>query len=166
MRTAVAALIAIALCSGSALAAPPANFEDAALRTVQFVDREEGWAVGDEGVVWHTIDGGKTWERQPSGVRAALRSLHFLNPYTGWVAGREELPGGGSTGVLLYTQDGGLRWQRLLVNTLPGLNHVRFVDDKVGYLAGNGAGQYPTGVFRTADSGRTWQPVPGPRCPS
>ena len=94
----------VALLAGVALA-PPAragdlrNFTDAALHAVQFLDREEGWAAGDDGVVWHTIDGGKAWERQPTGVRASLRSVHFLTPYTGWVAGREELPhGGGSAG--------------------------------------------------------------------
>lgn len=143
------------------------NFEDAALHAVQFCpDGKEGWAVGDEGVIWHTIDGGKTWERQPTACRASLRSLHFCNPYFGWVAGREELPGGGSAGVLLFTDDGGLSWQRKLVNALPGLNRVCFLNDKLGYLVGDGAEQYPTGVFLTTDSGRNWQPVAGPRCPS
>ncbi|HZY84189.1 MAG TPA: hypothetical protein VFE78_05130, partial [Gemmataceae bacterium] len=121
---------------------------------------------GDEGVIWHSIDGGAHWERQPSGVRGSLRSLHFLNPYTGWVAGREELPGGRSGGVLLYTDDGGLHWQRVLLGAVPGLNVVRFVDEKTGYAAGDGADLFPSGVFATADSGRTWQPVPGPRATS
>ena len=58
-------------------------------------------------MIWSTIDG-KTWERQPSGVKASLRSVHFVSPYVGWVAGREELPGGGAAGVVLYTRDGGL----------------------------------------------------------
>src|SRR5262247_1343721 len=96
-------------------------FDDAALHAVQFVDEREGWAVGDEGVVWHTIDGGQTWERQPTGLRASLRSVHFLNPFFGWVAGREEQPHGrGSVGVLLYTRDGGLKWNKVLSGTLPG----------------------------------------------
>ncbi len=143
------------------------NFDDAALRAVQFVDEHEGWAVGDDGVVWHSIDGGKNWDRQPTGVRASLRSVHFLNPYTGWVAGREELPHcGGSTGVLLFTRDGGEKWQRVTVNALPGLNAVRFVDATTGYVAGDGSDSFPSGVFRTADGGRTWQPLPGPRAPS
>src|SRR5262249_7348572 len=125
-------LLALAL---SALSAFPArgddlrNFDDAALHAVQFVDENEGWAVGDDGVVWHSIDGGQMWERQPTGVRASLRSVHFLNPYTGWIAGREELPHGqGSVGVLLFTQDGGLKWERVGTNALPGLNRIRFVD--------------------------------------
>ena len=61
-----------ALALAAALAAPVRAadfrfFDDAALHAVQFVDGNEGWAVGDEGVVWHTIDGGRHWERQPTG---------------------------------------------------------------------------------------------------
>jgi photosystem II stability/assembly factor-like uncharacterized protein len=137
--------------------------EDAALHAVQFVDANEGWAVGDEGVVWHTIDGGRSWERQATGLRASLRSVRFLNPYVGWIAGREELPGGGSVGVLLYTRDGGMKWQRLLANALPGLNVLRFADADHAFVLGDGADQYPSGVFKSADGGRTWMPVPGPR---
>lgn len=148
------------------LAAPAASAEmhqDATIRAVQFIDEREGWAVGDEGVIWHSIDAGKNWERLPSGQRSSLQSLHFLNPYVGWVVGREELPGGGSVGVVLYTRDGGLSWRRLLNNSLPGLHLVRFVDEKTGYLAGEGSDQFPSGVFATTDGGRNWQPVEGPR---
>jgi photosystem II stability/assembly factor-like uncharacterized protein len=163
----LAGLLFTAFAGSPARAAVPRAFDDAALHSVQFVDANEGWTVGDEGVVWHTIDAGRNWERQPTGTRGSLRSLHFVNPYTGWVAGREELPDeGGSVGVLLVTQDGGLRWRRVLVNALPGLNVVHFVNAKVGYLAGDGSDQYPSGVFSTVDGGRSWQPVPGPRCTS
>lgn len=138
--------------------------EDASLRAVQFVDRNEGWAVGDDGVIWHTIDGGQTWERQPSGTRASLRSIHFVNPYVGWIAGREELPyGGGSVGCLLYTSDGGLKWRACGRNAMPGLNQVRFVNERVGFVAGDGSDQFPTGLFSTNDGGRNWQPVAGLR---
>src|SRR5262245_59117912 len=118
--------LALAVLAALVPAARAANFEDAPLHAVQFVDRNEGWAVGDDGVVWHSIDGGRNWERQPTGVRASLRSVHFLNPFTGWVVGREERPhGAGSVGVLLVTRDGGLKWQRVGVNLLPGLNRVQ-----------------------------------------
>ncbi|MCS6851329.1 MAG: YCF48-related protein [Gemmataceae bacterium] len=142
------------------------HFEDAPLRAVQFVDRHEGWAAGDDGVVWHTIDGGKTWERQPTGTRASLRGLHFQTPFTGWAVGREELPhGGGSVGVILVTRDGGLKWRRVSLNSLPGLYRVQFFDEQNGIVVGEGNDQFPSGVFRTRDGGRTWQPMPGPRCP-
>jgi photosystem II stability/assembly factor-like uncharacterized protein len=158
----IAALLASTTLVVSARAHSPLHHDDAALHAVQFVDRQEGWAAGDDGVIWHTIDGGQTWERQPTGVTASLRSVHFLNPYTGWVVGREELPhGGGSVGVLLFTQDGGLKWRRAGLNTLPGLNVIRFLDNKTGFVAGDGTEQFPTGVFTTSDGGRTWKPLPG-----
>ncbi len=164
MRPLSFALLASVLLAVRAGAADLRTFDDAPLHAIQFVDNKEGWAVGDEGVIWHTIDGGGEWERQPTGVRSSLRSICFLTPYIGWVGGREELPnGGGSTGVLLYTRDGGLKWHRVTLNVMPGLNCVRFRDNKVGFVAGDGTDQYPSGVFQTTDGGRTWDPVTGPR---
>jgi len=138
--------------------------EDATIRSVQFIDAREGWAVGDEGVVWHTVDGGKFWERLPTGTRASLRGVCFLSPFLGWAVGREEQPNGnGSDGVLLFTRDGGLKWQRLLRGALPGLNQVRFTDPKNGYIFGDGSDQFGSGIFKTTDGGRNWEPVLGPR---
>ncbi len=143
------------------------HYSDATLRAIQFVDKKEGWAVGDEGVIWHTIDGGKNWERQSTGVRASLRSLYFLNPFVGWVVGREELPlGKGSAGVLLLTTDGGVHWRRLAPRTMPGLNQIRFIDEKIGFAVGDATDQFPSGVFTTKDGGKSWKPLEGPRSAS
>src|SRR5262249_15247489 len=113
--------IAVALLGGAVLAAgPKRNFADAPLLAITFLNQREGWAVGDDGVILQTIDGGRTWESQDSGTRASLRAVQFLTPFTGWVAGREELPnGGGSSGVLLFTSDGGLKWTRVAAGVMP-----------------------------------------------
>src|SRR5581483_11514576 len=165
MRLLAISLLASLPGLAGARAGESRHYDDASLRAVQFVDDQEGWAVGDEGAIWHTIDGGKNWERQPSGVRASLRGLHFQTPYVGWVVGRQELTGGGSCGVLLYTSDGGVKWRQLLLRALPGLHAVRFADMKSVYLAGDGSPGYPSGVFQTTDGGRNWQPVNGPAAP-
>ena len=142
------------------------HFGDAALRSIQFVDENEGWSAGDDGVMWHTIDGGKTWERQPTGARASLRCVHFLTPYSGWAVGRVELPGGGSSGVVLTTSDGGLKWKTISSSSVPGLNMVKFFGERVGVAAGDGSEAFPSGLFTTIDGGRSWKPVPGTRNPS
>jgi photosystem II stability/assembly factor-like uncharacterized protein len=140
-------------------------FDDAPLRAVQFVDANEGWAVGDDGIILHTIDGGKTWDRQKSGTRASLRSVQFLTPYTGWVAGRIDKPTG-SVGVLLHTTDGGLTWTEIGAGLLPGLNVVRFFDDKHGFVAGAATDTDLCGVYLTKDAGASWAPLNGPPCPT
>ena len=160
-------LITLALLAVAASASASDDLrhvDDATLRSVFFIDHKEGWVVGDEGVILHTLNGGKTWHRQPTGLRSSLRSVHFLTPDVGWVVGREELPYGmGSVGVILFTSDGGLEWKRQLPNTLPGLNHVRFVDRMNGFFLGDGSDPFPSGVFKTADAGKSWEPVAGPR---
>lgn len=167
MRLRNAYVVGLALLGGARIEADDLrHFADATLRAVQFIDAKEGWAAGDEGVVWHTIDGGATWERQPTGSRSSLRSLCFLDPFVGWAAGREELPGGRTAGVLLHTRDGGVSWQRLLPGTLPGLNQIRFLDERRGFVLGDGTDTFGSGVFFTRDGGKTWAPLPGPRTTS
>ena len=167
MRSLVASLLVLA---GSAVAAAnplPPHFDDASLHAVQFVDKNEGWAVGDQGGVWHTIDGGKTWERQTTGSRACLKGVCFLTPYTGWVVGRTELPAdAGSSGVILTTADGGLTWTELTSGVLPGLNAVRVFDEKTAVVCGDGSAGSPAGVFTTSDAGKTWVAANGGRAPS
>ncbi|AWM41419.1 Ycf48-like protein [Gemmata obscuriglobus] len=159
---ALAVLVAAAV---PAAAQPAVAFDDAGLHAVQFVDASEGWACGDDGAVWHTVDGGKQWERQKTGTRASLRGLHFVNPYTGWAVGRVDTPSG-SVGVLLKTTDGGLGWAEVGTNVMPGLNAIRFVDEKLGMVCGDGSDAFPTGVFVTTDGGATWDSIKGPRLPS
>ncbi|MGF1580143.1 MAG: WD40/YVTN/BNR-like repeat-containing protein, partial [Gemmataceae bacterium] len=143
-------------------------FDDATLHAVQFLpNAKQGWAVGDEGVVWHTVDGGKVWARQPTGTRASLRSVCFLNANVGWIVGREELPTKGmSTGVILYTRDGGANWTRFLENEMPGMNRIRFIDGKTGFLMGDATSRFPSGLYKTTTGGRDWRKVGGTRATS
>src|SRR5713226_9442412 len=52
------------------------------LYDTQFIDANEGWAVGVFGAVYHTTDGGKHWQQQPTpstqhlyGVRSEERRV-------------------------------------------------------------------------------------------
>ena len=64
------AVVVFAVLALPAVAQPPVAFDDAGVHAVQFVDASEGWACGDDGVVWHSMDGGKSWERQLLRARA------------------------------------------------------------------------------------------------
>ncbi|MCS7166084.1 MAG: YCF48-related protein [Gemmatales bacterium] len=140
--------------------------KEAALRALWFVDEHEGWAVGDDGLILHTIDGGQTWERQPSGTRAHLRAVQFLSPFVGYVVGEQPLPETPLTvGVLLMTRDGGATWRVVSDNQLPGLYGVRFFDERQGVLVGDTNDAFPSGLWTTEDGGLTWRMVPNGRQP-
>ena len=58
------------------------------LLSIQFLNDEEGWAVGRGGVILRSSDEGKTWVRQDSTTKQNLYSLNF-NKKTGWAVGGE-----------------------------------------------------------------------------
>ena len=134
---------------------------DASLADVAFIDATTGWAVGDRGVIWHTADGGKTWQLQASGVAANLTSVSFLDRANGWAAGGGMQPfSDASRGVLLATNDGGATWKDVAPATLPAIARLKFFDARRGIAAGGESALFPSGVFATQDGGKTWLPLP------
>ena len=58
------------------------------LHSLDFVDDHIGWAVGPGGTIWHTGDGGLTWDQQfPPTVFASLFGVAFVDSSTGWAVG-------------------------------------------------------------------------------
>ncbi len=86
------------------------------LETVQFLDPENGWAVGGwthpythqtSGIVLRTRDGGKVWQVIPDLTLPALKVARFFDHKRGWAAGDGSplYPGG-----VFRTEDGGRTW--------------------------------------------------------
>ena len=72
------------------------------LNAVWFASHDHGWAVGGEGVILATTDGGRTWRPRASGVGDDLHDVRFFDEAEGWAVGRG--------GALLHTRDGGVTW--------------------------------------------------------
>lgn len=68
-----------------------------------FLDAAIGWMVGGNGEIFKTVDAGKTWQRQVSGVDTTLTQVRFADANRGWIVG--------DFGALLRTVDGGASWQ-------------------------------------------------------
>lgn len=163
--------LAVAFCWASLAAAAllgaeppePAIGErgDAQLADVCFVDRANGWAVGDRGVIWHTANGGEHWKLQPSGVDCRLSSVCFIDEQTGWVAGGSTQPYTRLvSGVVLHTTDGGRTWTLNRKLVLPTISRLRFFDAQHGWAVGRSSALFPSGVFTTQDGGRSWSAIP------
>jgi photosystem II stability/assembly factor-like uncharacterized protein len=62
------------------------------------------WIAGSPGSqVFHSADGGATWQAFATGIATPLSAIVFVDERHGWAAG--------ALGVILATQDGGRTWQ-------------------------------------------------------
>ncbi|MCA9042096.1 MAG: hypothetical protein KDA65_17220, partial [Planctomycetaceae bacterium] len=136
--------------------------KDAHFRGVCLIDAEVGYAVGDQGAIWKTVDGGDTWNWLPTGFAYSLTDVCFLTRDIGWVSARGVHPyGQEGWGLVLQTRDGGVTWTRLPQNQLPPLNAVQFFNMEQGVATGEASPRYPSGVMVTEDGGQTWTPRAG-----
>ena len=112
-----------------------------------FVDPLTGWAVGDDGTILHTTDGGKSWNPQARKSGNHLQSVAFVDAKTGWAVG--------FNGTILHTTDGGQSWNPQASNSAGRLQSVAFVDAKTGWAVGGGGT-----ILHTTDGGQSWNPQP------
>lgn len=73
---------------------------------IAFADLNHGLAVGDNGTILATTDGGISWTATPSGTNALLLRVAFPGVDNGWAVGQAD----NGTGVILVTTDGGDTW--------------------------------------------------------
>ncbi len=54
-----------------------------------FPSDKEGWMVGELGRIFHTRDGGQTWDRQDAGTKRPFLAMACLDANTAWIAGKD-----------------------------------------------------------------------------
>ena len=119
------------------------------LYDIEFTDTQNGWIVGDLGVILHTSSGGKgKWKHQRGGPRfhnsadPVLLGVDFVSKQLGWVVGEN--------GTILHTRNGGVTWEsqsspsHLLVG-------VCAVSSEEGYVVGDRGA-----ILQTEDGGVVW----------
>lgn len=176
---------------------------DPVLYDIHFLDEKTGWMAGEFGKIYHSTDGGETWQEQQgtllgqAGIDDALNlpawfGIRFANVNEGFAVGLE--------GKMAKTTDGGKSWnftaeELSVVSTdplyalavrnggrwvvggagrvfqlqdtqwkpaqlgLPAVTWLRsidFLDDSHGWIVG-GFGL----IIHTTDGGKTWRPSVG-----
>jgi photosystem II stability/assembly factor-like uncharacterized protein len=119
------ALVGLAPASGNTAEAARVRFI-----ATSFVDKRKGWAVGTEGRVFATRDGGRTWVAQASNVASDLFDVKFLDEFEGWAVGAQ--------GTLIHTVDGGAHWTVEPSGTTHALERLCFVGRTRGWAVGFG----------------------------
>jgi photosystem II stability/assembly factor-like uncharacterized protein len=115
------------------------------LHGISFFDGLRGVAVGDEGTLLATMDGGKTWQPRAAGTKEHLLSAFCLGDHA-WV--------GGFDGTILYSPDSGQTWTKQKSGTTMALESIFFLDPDRGWAVG-----WSGTILRTADAGRNWEPI-------
>ncbi len=149
------ALPAAAFATGTATwvaQSVPAGTSD--LTAVAFANTSDGWAVGDDGTILATTDGGATWNAQNSGTMDDLTAVAFPNATDGWAVGDDSNTG---TGLILATTDGGATWSPQYADATDYLTAVAFANASDGWAVGDDS---DTGslILATTDGGTTWSP--------
>jgi photosystem II stability/assembly factor-like uncharacterized protein len=111
-----------------------------------------GYAVGPEGMIAKTTDGGVTWSSQKSGVETALYDVTFVGADSGYAVG--------AGGVILATTTGGEDWVGQTSGTTDDLFTVDFISDDEGWIVGKPGwvpGQSGT-LLHTMNAGAAWTP--------
>ena len=111
-------------CNWSAQTSGTANW----LISVTFVNAATGWAVGGNGTILNTTNGGANWNAQISGTTFWFYSVNFPNTATGWAVG--------DNGIIRKTTNAGVNWAAQTGGTNYQLASVNFVNDTVGWCAG------------------------------
>ncbi len=116
------------------------------LNDVCFPSATAGWAVGDNGTVLSTTDGGISWSTTDCGAND-LEAVCFADAQHGWI--------GGDGGTLMFTADGGATWTAQDVGSMD-VSDIAVAGtgawNSVSVVAVGASGK----IYRTTDGGATW----------
>lgn len=134
---------------------------DFTLKALSFSDSQHGWAVGGNGLVIRTINGGKSWELMETPTTFDLQAVHFVNSQVGFIAGKTALLNRITDEVsgsfeILCTKNGGETWRRCYKEDKPSnVFQITTFSESVAFALLDG-----NRLIRTDDQGKTWREVP------
>lgn len=114
-----------------------------------FLDDREGWVVGELGRVFHTTDGGASFEQARTGTATAFTAIACFADRTLIVVGPK--------GTAMRSHNGGQTWDTVPTGTRRNLLSVSFATPQIGVAVG----EFGT-ILRTQDGGTSWTAVPIP----
>lgn len=128
--------------SGWELMEPIPGLQNITLQSITFANPSIGFAVGDEGTILKTTDGGINWILQDEVTDKDLNSVFLLNADTGFIVGWG--------GIFLKTTNSGNDWT---VNypVYTNLYSVFFTDSNNGHATGSNGK-----ILKTTDGAENW----------
>lgn len=113
---------------------------------VHFISDDEGWAVGTNGTIVYTDNGGQSWDLQHSDPDESLWSIFFIDEIEGWACGWSKI---------YHTENAGQNWaEQDHPSCLGDLTDVYFINPDTGWIVGT----YKI-VLKTTDGGENWTKI-------
>ncbi|MEJ2545749.1 MAG: YCF48-related protein, partial [Calditrichaceae bacterium] len=116
------------------------------LNRILFKDDLTGWAIGEKGMILHTVDGGEHWLLQTSNSMENLLGIDFIGTDSLCVVGEN------STVLLADVTDNS--WSAVELPTDLTVEDVYFADSTHGWVCGTGKGGI---ILVSSDGGHQWQ---------
>ena len=110
-----------------------------------FINSTVGWAVGRNGIIQKTSDGGVHWSETSSPVSVDLNQVFFMDHLNGWAWSEK--------GPVIHTQNGGITWRILMPIETLNIHDLYFTDKNTGFMSTT------EGVFKTSNAGQSWVPL-------
>ena len=99
------------------------------INDIDMVNANYGYAVGQNGLVLGTSNGGLSWNLQAINTKYDLNSVSFADQNHGWTAG--------NNGVIGRTASGGVRWSMLDTTTVENLRGIYALDLLTVWVVGD-----------------------------
>ncbi len=110
------------------------------LNTSFFIDKNNVWMAGNDGVILHSIDGGVNWIAGKF-KEYSYYAMVFLNSNEGFIAGEN--------GIIIHTDDAGASWKS---NTLPAykINKLYRASNALWAIGNGGV------IQKSVNNGQSW----------
>lgn len=113
------------------------------LYSIDMFDAENITAVGSDGLILRSTDGGASWTRPTSGATDNIRRIRWFSPSLGVILG--------NGGFAAKSVDGGATWQAIFTGVSDALLDIHFFDENVWMVIGRAEL-----VLTTTDAGGSW----------
>jgi photosystem II stability/assembly factor-like uncharacterized protein len=133
------------------------------LFSIQFLDADNGYAVGESGTVLKTTDGGLNWTNVSPASSGNVQDLSFITKNEGYIVMGD--PSGWPTpattsGELWYTANGGTSWTQISFGHTASRLAVHFLSSTNGWIVGthhDHSWPWPP-AEQTSNGGSNWTP--------
>ena len=113
------------------------------INSISFSDANNGFAVGEGGLIIKSINGGDAWMQDKPLTSEDLNFITFYNSQIGFVCG--------SNGTLIKTTDGGMNWNQNLTGTNKKINSIYLRNQNEIWIVGDDGL-----IMKSEDLGEKW----------